>query len=307
MMNKNDFVETIKNGILNYLPEQISNGRKVETVTVLKHNDEMKTGIVIRGDDEVLGGPNYYLDNAYKDYMEYGDLEGIFRDLAREIETTWRCGLPIEMTSLDYENVKDNIIFCVVDKDKNKKKLADCPHSIDESGFALTYAIGIHNTGRIVINNELAESEGYNYEDLDKLAKSNMQKMYAPTLVSITDAVFALKEKDSTPENLLTSEVPSTDDMMYVLSNKDNFFGATALFYEGIKDQIADIFGMDFYAIPSSVHEWMIVPDRGGYDCSQFIDTLRTQNMLMDIQEVLSDDVYRYSRADNLLTKVDAA
>jgi hypothetical protein len=63
-----EFVETVKNEILDYLPEHISAKREVQMVTALKHNDQEKVGITIIGGDDVVSGPTIYLEGAYQDY-----------------------------------------------------------------------------------------------------------------------------------------------------------------------------------------------------------------------------------------------
>ena len=307
MMTKMDFVETVKNEILNYLPEHISAERKVQVVTALKHNDQVKVGITIIGGDDVVSGPNIYLEEAYQDYLEYGDMGGILRDIASIIGNNWQVEIPPVLSSLDFESVKDKIFFTVVDKGRNEKLLLECPHYIDDSGLAFLYSIKVEEYGRAVINNALAEGEKYDTGKLHDIAKGNMQKLFNPTLERLSDAILKIKDNEAVVENLLTAEKPIVDDIMYMLSNDKYFFGANAIFMDGVKEKISEVLGGDFYAIPSSIHEWMILADKGGYEITKLQEMLITGNSQTDPQDILSDDLYRYDHETKKLTKVYAA
>ncbi len=81
---------------------------------------------------------------------------------------------------------------------------------------------------------------------------------------------------------------------MYILSNEIALEGASYILYEDILKDIRTQLGEDFYIIPSSINEVIIVP------CST-IDAKYTKNMLRNVnrsvvakQEVLSDNVYRF-------------
>lgn len=306
MMTKMEFAETIKNSILEYLPEHISAGREAKVVTVLKHNDQELVGISIMGDGDVVSGPNCYLEEAYQDYLEFGDLDGILRDVAKFFEFNWNEVLPNIPTDLEFEKVKDKIIFTVIDKERNEKRLADSPHHFDESGLAFIYSIVIEEGCRAVINNELARSEKYDAEKLYEIAKYNTQKMYTPTLEAISETLKRLADESAVVDNLLTSEDPAADDIMYVLSNDKCFFGSNALFVDGVKEKISEVLGGSYYALPSSIHEWMILPDKGGYENAALQKMLIEGNSLVEPQEILSDDVFRYDSETKTLAKVAA-
>lgn len=49
----------------------------------------------------------------------------------------------------------------------------------------------------------------------------------------------------------------------YVLTNEDGFKGAASILYPGAINKIFDKGINKFYLIPSSIHEWLVVPDDG--------------------------------------------
>lgn len=59
----------------------------------------------------------------------------------------------------------------------------------------------------------------------------------------------------------MMEEAPPGVPMLMVLTNDKGLNGAAAMFYPGQLDQVADGFHSDFFVLPSSVHEVLILPD----------------------------------------------
>ena len=66
------------------------------------------------------------------------------------------------------------------------------------------------------------------------------------------------------PEPNLLKENPHADpeSQLLVLTNKLSYHGATALFYPDTREEIGNILGQNFYVLPSSIHEVLIVPEK---------------------------------------------
>ena len=56
-------------------------------------------------------------------------------------------------------------------------------------------------------------------------------------------------------------EIPRGEDIFYVLTNRYRNFGAACLLYEGCLERIGEKLGGEFYVLPSSVHEVIILPE----------------------------------------------
>lgn len=48
---------------------------------------------------------------------------------------------------------------------------------------------------------------------------------------------------------------------MYVLTNSEKYWGAVSIIYGGVLEKIAEKIGKDYFVLPSSIHECMIVPE----------------------------------------------
>jgi hypothetical protein len=63
-------------------------------------------------------------------------------------------------------------------------------------------------------------------------------------------------------------------------------------------DGIAQILGDDFYLLPASIHEWIIIPESAVNDRLHLLSVVRNINCYEVLEEeVLSNDIYFYSRA----------
>lgn len=67
------------------------------------------------------------------------------------------------------------------------------------------------------------------------------------------------------PENLLlsTDVVNASEKGSYVLTNTSRINGANALVQEELLAQVGDVLGGDYYVLPSSTHELILIQDDG--------------------------------------------
>src|SRR5699024_7535782 len=97
-------------------------------------------------------------------------------------------------------------------------------------------------------------------------------------------------------------------DRMYVLTNRMRSYGAACIAYPYIPGMIGETLGSDYYILPSSVHEVMIVPACGGLDGEELEEMVREINATQVAEEeVLSDHIYYYERRTGCLRMFDPA
>ena len=87
---------------------------------------------------------------------------------------------------------------------------------------------------------------------------------------------------DTEPENHLM--IATTEDFLY---------GASVVMYPGFLERISG--GKNLYLIPSSIHEWLYIEDRGTYTQEELTNLLRSVNSeIVSEEEILSDHLYYY-------------
>ncbi len=133
---------------------------------------------------------------------------------------------------------------------------------------------------------------GLSKEELKQLALENTMRDY--------DAVF--QTLDEILERYDIPRETSERKTMYVLSNEERQNGAVCMIYPGCLETIAEELGGDFYVIPSSVHECLIVQCDGDLEPGRIRRIIRFVNETeVQRQDVLSGSLYRFYKSDHTL------
>ncbi len=88
-----------------------------------------------------------------------------------------------------------------------------------------------------------------------------------------------------------------SDDIMFVLTNSLRSFGAVCILYEDILFHIGNLLRENFYILPSSIHEVIIIPESQA-PCKETLNEMIVEinESQVEREEVLSDHVYYYNR-----------
>ena len=90
--------------------------------------------------------------------------------------------------------------------------------------------------------------------------------------------------------------VPDWQSPLYLLSNKQKTLGAVGIAFPGQADRIAAELGSDYYVIPSSIHECLILRADEGHTPEELNEMVAEVNRTqVSPQEILADHVYYYS------------
>lgn len=289
-MNYEEFKNTIESQIKNYLPDSY-NDADVLINHVIKNNSVHLDGLLIRKHNSSVS-PTIYLNHYYDQYENGRSMENIMEEIAKSrIETDENPFTEIdELTCL--EKVKDRISCKLINYCRNIEYLSDKPYT-PIADLAAVYYIGIgfsdYGYGSVVINNQILKSYKISVEELHAIALQNMQKDKA-RLLPMTDILKGLLSDTSDISDFEQPNVP-----MFVLTNEEKINGASKLLDSITMDEVAKRIGTDFYILPSSIHETILVT---ATDCS--ISEL--EKMVMEVnetevaaEEILSDHVYRYN------------
>lgn len=104
----------------------------------------------------------------------------------------------------------------------------------------------------------------------------------------------------------ISSMLPPDEGAMYVLTNQEKLNGATALLDAKIMGEISEKFGENFFILPSSLHEVLIVPAREGMELSVLENMVQEVNATQVApQDRLSDHVYKYDAQEQSVFRAD--
>ncbi len=197
---------------------------------------------------------------------------------------------------LDFEKAKEHLIYRLENKEYNKEKLMERPFTPFED-LALTYHVVVteKNEGLLCtpVTNELIRHWGVKVSDLHEAAKENTSQMMPATINRIEDIIFGADE------NL-------TEDVMLVLTNSKNMFGASYMVDPDIQEELANRLGGDYVVLPSSIHEVLCMarrPDVISDDSLQQM-VISINQSIVDNDEVLSNNIYQYDSKQHELSKI---
>ena len=90
---------------------------------------------------------------------------------------------------------------------------------------------------------------------------------------------------------------------MYVLTNNNGVNGATMMVSKNVLDSIYEEFGDNFYILPSSLHEVILIPESFSDDVEMYRDMVVDVNgSFLEAEDKLSDNVYHYDGITRSLT-----
>jgi len=304
-MNYEEFKTIVKQDFMSYLPEEYQHLkmdiRPVERVNTVK--DGMS---FLDMNKESNLSPTIYVEDMYKSYQETEDYRKVFEDVAAVVGKVLKDPIVTE-EKLDFHNVKDNIVFQLINTEQNKGLLNSLPHrEFHDLSIIYRWLVGHDESGlqSIVIKNDLMEKMGLNEEQMFKLAVVNYKRLLTPTICSMDDLVREAYKEEDMPEELAEIMLPkrTADEMMWLISNNIRINGACSMLYDDVLQEIAEKVDSDLYVLPSSVHETIAVSVNLGdpYELAQMLNEINMGYVSLD--ERLSNQVYHYDKELHKLT-----
>lgn len=297
-----EFAEDLKKKIC----VKLGDGFDIRINHIVKNNGVNLEGIVILRKGENIA-PTIYVNNYYTQFSIGRQMESIIAEIISLYKDT---ALP-KLDSfgeeiLSFCNMQDKIIFRLIHYEKNKKELDTTPH-IPFLDLAITFYCFVHKTsemlGTVRVTWELMEKWGLDMDMLWERAKVNTPRLFPYQIFPIEEVLNGMQKEDAniSEESQFIPKVP-----MYVLSNQSGVHGAAVLLYEDVLKSIANTYlagtyPCDFYILPSSIHEVILVPcqeDDIKENLCKIVCEVNDTEVSED--EILSDSVYIYKSKFNV-------
>ena len=263
----------------------------------MKNNGIKRRGIVIAVEGRDIA-PVISLEEYYNAFEHGMKIESVIEEIL-DLNATIKVEREFHPDSIsDYDSIKGRIIFSIINTQKNVELLKKNPHREIED-LSIVYKILLEESelgdAVISITNEFLENWKVNEEDLWTASEENTKRIFPAEFFTMTSALTELMEERKATENLLTGKKTGIRDRMYVLSNKKRSEGAACLAYPGILETIAGILHRNYYILPSSIHEVIVLPDRGELEVKEINEMVKDINECeLDPEDVLSDHCYKY-------------
>lgn len=293
-MNLSEFATEIAE----QLREKMGSEFTITVEEVLKNNDIRLTGVAIKKTSENMA-PIVYLEEFFQQYQN-GDPIG---KIAEEIRTMYE----MNASTMDLDSgffkyfalVEDKIFYKLINYEKNQELLKDVPHFRWHDLAVVFYyqmegmAFGMAS---ITIHDSHLGMWGLTAEEVYRTARRNMEQKKPGILEPIQKAL----------RNMGVPEVDERLGPLYVLTNRERMFGASAMLYSWKIKELADRLQTNLLILPSSTHEVLLLPDEGEQNYTVYRQMVREVNrMQVNPEEILSFNLYLYNMKKQEIEKIN--
>ena len=292
-MNYEVFLQEIRKALQEKCPAETV----VRIDGALKNNTEKEMCVTILEKGEHCS-PAIFMNQYYEEYKKGKSLGDVAEEILRYYQKHHRKYEFDFSFYMDFSKVKEQIVCKLINYEKNRSLLEQVPYRrFLDMAVVFYYRMDnqILGKGSILIQDRHLKIWNITSDEICELATVNTIRLLP---YQLTDIVTMMEE--------LTGIKADCDDMkrtpMYVLTNTEQYFGAVNIIYESIMEAIAEQIHGDFFVLPSSIHECMIVPAEDHMDPKELQIMVQEINQTqVEPEEILSNSVYIYNQRKGML------
>ena len=289
-MTYNQFIRTIENRVR----EGFENNIEVCTHAVLKNNGTIRQGILFK-ETGINISPTIYLEEYYQRMLGGESIEEIVKEILRVYRKV-RFNESMDADFIqEYSQIKEKIIYRLINRDANEKLLEDVPHG-EYLDLAVVYYLLLdvteYGTASMLIHNSHIQSWGVDARELHQEACKNTGRLLPYEFMTMNAAL----------ESLTNIKLSEEEDILYILSNKHKSYGSAAMLYSGCLEGIGMYLKGNYYILPSSIHEVVVISEEDSPGRERLRTMVENVNETqMEEEDILSNHIYYYDREQKKL------
>lgn len=245
-----------------------------------------------------------YFDQSYQEYLGGKPLSDISREIVElQIEKGY---LDIPTAQLkDYGKMKEKLRVRLAGKEHNEAYLEEGPYKLHPMGAEILYVELDRNeegTMGMRVTHQNLQEWNVPVEEIFETALENSRGKESVRFQSLTAVTAEILGEESQEEETFSK------GEIYILSNQSRNHGAAVLLYPGVLEDIHRKMEGDYYILPSSVHEVLILSKEIGFSPAEL------KKMVMEVnrdqvvpEERLGNDVYEFLGEIGTLQKCKVA
>lgn len=300
-MNSQQFI----NDLIIRLTAMFPDGTQISTQTIQKNNGVFLDALIIR-EPGINISPTIYLNDYYGLYTDGVSLDELCHIIC-DVFLEARLNHPIHPDFFtDFTQARKNLIFQIINYEKNEQRLSDIPH-IRYLDLAIIFCCMVRlkngESATITIRNEHLQLWHTDFDTVKKQAFDNTPRLLPAYIQPITDVIRDLMDRNTDLKPLIPLPETSDTPCLYVLTNETQNGGAACMLYPTLLADFANDMNTDFYILPSSIHEVLLLPTderKSDESLRELVQSVNSEQVPL-IQQ-LSDNIYFYSKAKNKLT-----
>lgn len=278
----------------------------VEVHKVVKNNSMEYDSLIINEPGRNVT-PNFYLQGMYSRYVDGTGLDSLVSEIVQKYESAYDSE-KYENLSLDYADCQEKIVMRLISFEKNKKMLEETPYIPFLDMAVVFYFLADNDQNGIAsirITNEIMNDWKTDVKELYTLASDNSKRIFEEKVMPMSKMFEEFNIDISKIRSEKANQIYEERSEPYVVTNNIGINGASVILYPDMLREIAAKLGGDFYVLPSSIHEVLVV------SASEDVDEKSLKKMVEDINrnyllpdEYLSDNVYKYNLIYNSLEMI---
>ncbi len=295
-MNYEEFKENFKKDLKSVLADRGMDVNVKENRTEKMNESYDAVSVTPEGSNIGVNANLEAIYGAYEDGEAYSDV--VYR-AADSVEKGLDSTPEIDINSLlDYSQMKDKLSTEVVSAERNAELLKKVPHkSLEDMAVIYRLVLDKDNSGNgtIVVTNDLMNQFGITQEQLHADAMANSPVIRPSEIKGMSEALFEMTGKELVPK------VEPEDETMFVATVPDKIHGAGVISYPNFMEDAAEKLGGNFYLLPSSIHEVLLVRDNGTFNSKQLEDMVKDVNATrVNPEDRLTDHAYHYDAKEHV-------
>lgn len=300
-MKMERFTELMIKTVEAAMPNDVKEYATVGVREVVKSNDEKFHAIILEDPDKEVF-PYVYLEDLYEQYENGTSISELAKYVV-EVNTT---PAPYDLKNIDFnfDNIKDKLILKIVEISRNLERIENLLCKDTGNGFALIpyimFSKDESGMAMAAMTSGMVEEYGYDTEQIFAIAEKNTLENDEPIMCNLAAMIMNME----TSNNLLKADAPTLNSNMYIFTNESTMNGAVGFFIGETQQLIAQVLGENYYMLPSSIHEVMIVPESEAPSAKIMRDmVIDINNSVVDASEILSNRIFYYNRSTGELTE----
>lgn len=297
-MDYREFVDQVTKD----LKEVLSDEFQAATVTarqVDKLQGESYYGICVQPEGSNIG-VTMNVQGSYEKYQRGASYNEAVHEIVGLIEDGMRNHPNVRMSELmDYDSMKSKLMVQVVPTKGNEEMLSGIPHK-EQEDMSLVYRFVFDSNkngmASTVVTNQILQQYDITADQLHADAMTNAPENFPARIRSMQEVLSEMMgiEPDMLPD----------EGGMFVATCNSGMNGAGCIFYPNFMEEAAEKLNGDFFILPSSTHEVILLPDNGAMDYRELESMVRQINEAeVQPQDRLSDSVYHYDSRDKVFEK----
>lgn len=298
MMNYEEFEKALQEEI------QARSLRHIEfTNEIVRKTNEQLEGLVLRFEGEAIS-PTIYPRNMYESYKDGLSVQDIVTFISPTLFDK-KCYPPLP--DLTPKNAEKSITFSLLNKEKNKELLKQCPYK-EIHDLAAVPKFHVSQEASFVVNNNVMQYLRMTKEEILDIAQMNTESA-TYECKRLEDLVKDILAEDGVDRQEMDEILPMKPSPLHVISNPQRIDGSCAILSDSFMQKVAEQIQSDeLYLLPSSRHE-MLVVDAHGVDSSFLKATVMEVNSDPTViyeEDFLSNSIYKYNATTHSITMSDS-